>query len=269
MEQIIESLQKLLTENVQGLWIAITYILVSYVITIILKTFLRRYVKPRSSLLVQSWIEPVNDIVYFLLLIASIVFGSRAAGIDVTLILVIASIFTAGISLALDGSFKDAMASFKILSGDHFRVKEIITVSGEMTGEVEEFTLLYTTLYVPNMGKVVMNNSTVIDSRIQNHSRVPVQISVRIPILNVDNRTTIIKFIKDKLKDNDKIVHGSVKVLHAFEPGGSEIFTLQFKVHSYKDRLQIQSDVSVFISDALEEIHYKLGEVSLVQHIGN
>lgn len=268
MEDLIKSVQTIFESNVQGIWIVLTYIIISYGVSAVLKTFLYRYIQPRANTLIKSWLSPIGDLLQFVLLLTAIVLGSKAAGVDITILLAIAGILTAAVSLSLDNSFKDGLAAIKLLSYDAYRIGEQVTFDS-MTGEITGFTLFTTTLYIPSRGIVSIGNSKVNDGVIENHSRVPVQVAVRIPILNVDNRTTIIKFIKAKLKDNDKIVSDSVKVLHAFEPGGSEIFTLQFKVHSYKDRLQIQSDVSVFISDLLEEVHYKLGEVSLIQHIGN
>lgn len=260
MEDFAKSLNDLITTNLPGFGIVLLYAIIALVISFPLKWAVRKLPCKWG----KSLAGPLGDLLQIILVAVGIFFGARSAGVDVTVLLAVVAILTAGLSLALDSNVKDAIASAKILSSNLYKVGESISFDA-ITGKVYHLSLFSTTIHVSDRGLVTIANSKVVDGPVTNHSREPVEMQIRVPILSECKRSWVLSHLTGEAGKNNGVV--SCKVIHVWEPGGSEIYTIFAKVKDYDKRREIATEVSIAISDFLEESGLKLGEVSLRKQI--
>jgi small-conductance mechanosensitive channel len=209
---------------------------------------------------------PLGDIIQIGAILAAAILGARYAKMDITILLAIVAIFTAGVSLAMDTSVKDVIASVKLMIFGYYSIGDSITIK-EYSGKVIDISLFATTLHVSAKGLVIISNSKISDSDIVNHSSVPIELSVRVPISVAHDRTIMQALIRSKVAEIPGIIIGSIKTVHAWEPGCCEVYTIRFKIDNYENRHDIVSSVSMTITNELESIGIMTGEVTFIRDV--
>lgn len=207
---------------------------------------------------------PIGDTLQLTSVLVGAFIGAQVAGMDITVILAIVAIFTAGLSLAMDTSIKDAIACAKLLASRSYEVGEQITFAG-ITGKVEKISLFSTTINVSQKGLVTVGNSKIADEHPINHSREPVEFTVRIPIAQPHNRELVAGLIRSTAEGVAGIVINSVKVTHVWE--SVEVYTVHFKICDYDKRKEIVSLVSISITNELEAAKVDVGEMSYYHNV--
>lgn len=230
--------------------------IIAYVITLPLRELLNflpmRYRKRAGG--------PFGDAVQITIVLIGALIGARYAQMDVTILLAIAAILTAGVSLAMDTSIKDVIASVKLVAFDYYNIGESITVK-EYTGKVMAISLFSTTIHVSTKGLVNIANSKISESDIINHSRAPVELTIRVPVAHTHDRTVAAALLRATVANLPGVILGTIRTIHEWQPGLCESYTIRFKVDDYDKRYEIASAVSIACSDELEKSGLSLGEM--------
>lgn len=250
----------LLSSKLHGtLYIAI-FAIAAFIISIPVRWVLNRLPGKFS----KSASGPLGDAFQLAAIMIGAFAGAQYSGMDVTIVLAVVAIFTAGLSLAMDTSVKDAIASVKLLLFRYYDIGDQISFDG-VTGKVVKISLFSTTINVSQKGLVTVGNSKVADVSIINHSREPVEFTVRIPIAQTHDRELTTGLIRATTESIAGIVIGSVKVTHVWE--AVEVYMVYFKVLDYDRRKEIVSRVSIAITNELEAAGIDVGEMSYYRNV--
>lgn len=236
------------------------FAITAYIITIPLRWTLNLLPK-RARSRVQG---PLGDALQIIVVLSASIFGARYAQMDITILLAIVAIFTAGVSLAMDTSVKDVIASIKLMSFGYYLVGESITIK-EYTGKVVGVSLFSTTIHVSTKGLVVIANSKISESDIINHSRVPIELSVRVPVSHTHDRAVAAALLRGAISEVPGVIIGTFRVIHEWQPGLCESYTVKFKIENYDMRHDIVSAASIACSSALEQADLILGEMTYIR----
>lgn len=229
----------------------------AYLLTIPLRWTLN-FLPMRARRRVQG---PLGDAVQIVIVLSAALFGARYAKMDITILLAIVAIFTAGVSLAMDTSVRDVIASVKLMAFGYYSVGDHISIK-DYTGKVINVSLFATSIYVASKGLVTLSNSKISESDIVNHSRVPVELTVRIPVAASHEREIVASLLRARVAEIPGILVGSIKTIHAWETGCCEVYTIKFKVEDYEKRHEISSAVSIGATNELEANEIGVGEVT-------
>jgi len=144
-----------------------------------------------------TWASFLSNVVQLLVLLAGLNLIVYVAGLNTAVILTVIAIFTAGISLALDGSVRDLIATVKLLTFGYYKVGDVVTLTGN-TGKVTEITAFSTILETGIRDKVIIGNKEIVDTIILNHSAVQGHTTqVTIPIRGGHNRNQVMEILQE------------------------------------------------------------------------
>lgn len=138
----------------------------------------------------------IGNIVYYVLLIFSLLIGFEVLGFDFALIL---GGISFGIGFAFKEIFGNMIAGVMVLTNDEFKLGDIIEIEAEdrYFGRIEEITIRYTVLRTLDLRRVVIPNLTMISVPIRTYdSEELVRLETLITIhfkSNVDEAFAVIK----------------------------------------------------------------------------
>lgn len=114
----------------------------------------------------------LSSVAYVLLLIVVMVAAIDALGVNVTSLLAIVGAAGLAVGLALKDSLSNLAAGVMIIVFRPFRIGDLITAAGH-TGSVDEIGMFNTMLRTIDNQRIIMPNSSVINSTIVNASVLP------------------------------------------------------------------------------------------------
>jgi small conductance mechanosensitive channel len=142
-----------------------------------------------------TWAGFVSNVVQILVLLIGLGLIIYIAGINTAVILTVVAIFTAGLSLALDGSVRDLIATIKLLTFGYYKVGDMVTLDGH-TGKVVEITAFSTILETLSRDKVIIGNKEIVDKIIMNHTAVKGRgVLVNIPVRATPDRAQVMRLL--------------------------------------------------------------------------
>lgn len=173
--------------------IVIGLLVTTLIVAIRARHLTHRWLRPRMP----TWAGFLSNVVQILVLLAGLALIVYVAGINTAVILTVVAIFTAGISLALDGSVRDLIATTKLLTFGYYKVGDTVTLAGH-TGKVAEITAFSTILETGIRDKVIIGNKEIVDAIILNHTAVHGRtIQVSIPVRGAHNRQQVMEILQD------------------------------------------------------------------------
>ena len=185
MNYLLPILEKALA--VIGLLVMTTFLAIR------LRNLTYKLLHPRAP----TWAGFLSNIVQILVLVSGLGLIVYIAGINTAVILTVVAIFTAGLSLALDGSVRDLIATTKLLAFGYYKVGDRVTLDGH-TGKVTEITAFSTILETPSRDTIIIGNKEIVDKIIMNHTVVKGRtVLVTIPVRDAPNREQVIHLLLD------------------------------------------------------------------------
>jgi len=222
-----------------------------------------------EKILVRTSLEPgvryaLGTIFSYAVLTVGLLVILDTAGIDVTIITVIAGALGIGISLSLQNIITNLFAGLIVLIERPIKVGDYVQV-GDTTGEVTDISLRATTLVTPQNTAVIVPNSEFITSRVNNLSFGDSIVRLTIPISidrdeDPEKLISLLSAIAEKepgiLKDRPIQV-----LLDSFSKDGQK-FKLVVSTQTYSRHPEVlQSELNRAISKAL--IAQKVGSPSV------
>jgi len=222
-----------------------------------------------EKILVRTSLEPgvryaLGTIFSYAVLTVGLLVILDTAGIDVTIITVIAGALGIGISLSLQNIITNLFAGLIVLIERPIKVGDYVQV-GDTTGEVTDISLRATTLVTPQNTAVIVPNSEFITSRVSNLSFGDSIVRLTIPISidrdeDPEKLISLLSAIAEKepgiLKDRPIRV-----LLDSFSKDGQK-FKLVVSTQTYSRHPEVlQSELNRAISKAL--IAQKVGSPSV------
>jgi small-conductance mechanosensitive channel len=218
-----------------------------YIIGLMVKYLIAKFSKNSYSLFFSNAAQ-------FIITIVGVIIAIKFTGIDSTIILAMVAIFTAGLSLSLDSSFRDFLSGTKILLFDYYTIGDYVSFDEIVNAQVLKINIFSTTLNQLPKGQVVISNSKIADGIITNHSRVKsVRYFIEFPLIKVSDRDQIRKTILQTVEEQSHIVKNETYVYHQLTTDG-ELFTAQVEIDDYVKRRDIASTISIAVINKLEEL---------------
>lgn len=188
------------------------------------------------------------------------------AGSNPTVILALVAIFSAGLSLSADHSFKNLIAGLSLAASGRVDVNDYITV-GAITGQVKNVGLLSTTLYVNSKGVVTLANSDISESVLINHTRLPYyEMTIIIPMSDGHDISACTDLIRIVLNKCEHVQKDKFKIVHDWTTGG-ETYQIVFRIDKYADRREAAHEVSEMITSSLRFGDFPIGVVSFYKQV--
>ncbi len=237
------------------------YIIIKIVIKILKKSVL--HLKPSERTLSNFFISLINIV----LMACLVVFALTLVGVSADAVVTIASVFSLGVSLALEGTISSLANGIIIVVTKPFVEGEFVSLNG-VDGTVVSISMFNTTLKTADGLMITIPNSSAINSSVKNYSRYPTRrVDIEVPVSYETSTEQLKQVVLDVVKEQKGILSNPSPAIRMNEYGDSNlIFVLKVWVSNdiYWDT---KFDLTEKIFDALNKanisIDYNRYEISM------
>ncbi len=183
--------------------VAIIAIVVSKILTFIIKRWLKSY---KNTKTIPQYIGNIVSVVIFIIAIAVVL-----SILDISISPILTSLGIAGlvIGLSLQSTLINIIAAIKIISEEKVKIGDYIDDGGAIKGVVEDISLNSTRIRNLNNNIIIVPNAKISDSAVINYARneskiriiVPVAISTDLPIDKI--KSQLVEIVKDIFKNHE------------------------------------------------------------------
>lgn len=227
MEEFIRGLNNYFTTEGVTLVKSITIVLIGF---LLIKGFIKflRYSLIKTGVKEKTLANFVISLINIALILVLVIYALTLAGVSPDSVVTIASVFSLGLSLAM----QDTIASFAngiiIIVSKPFVEGEYVEVNG-IGGTVTSISMFHTTLTTPQGQMITVPNSSVTSSNVINYSRYPTRrLDMEIPVSYNSKTDYVKKVIMGVVNNQPGILNSPVPSIRLTSYGDSNLnFTLK------------------------------------------
>lgn len=227
MEEFIRGLNDYFTTEGVTLVKSITIVLIGF---LLIKGFIKflRYSLIKTGVKEKTLANFVISLINIALILVLVIYALTLAGVSPDSVVTIASVFSLGLSLAM----QDTIASFAngiiIIVSKPFVEGEYVEVNG-IGGTVTSISMFHTTLTTPQGQMITVPNSSVTSSNVINYSRYPTRrLDMEIPVSYNSKTDYVKKVIMGVVNNQPGILNSPVPSIRLTSYGDSNLnFTLK------------------------------------------
>jgi small-conductance mechanosensitive channel len=197
--------------------------------------------------------QAISTMVHYAVLLTGFFIGLAAIGVDLTKVTILAGAFTVGVGFGLQTVINNFVSGLILLFERPIKVGDVIDVSG-IVGEVRRIGIRASVVRTPDGSEAIIPNGMLISSQVINWTFSDQRRAVEVPVTVV--RGTAAQRVVELLKGVAATHPGVAK-----EPApqaypvnfasGAVTFQLRAWTNRYEDWVQVRSDLSLAIDDAL------------------
>ena len=266
MKDFIEKMNYYFLHDGVKLARGVTIVLLGYIIIKIVIKILKKsvfHLKPSERTLSNFFISLINIV----LMACLVVFALTLVGVSADAVVTIASVFSLGVSLALEGTISSLANGIIIVVTKPFVEGEFVSLNG-VDGTVVSISMFNTTLKTADGLMITIPNSSAINSSVKNYSRYPTRrVDIEVPVSYETSTEQLKQVVLDVVKEQKGILSNPSPAIRMNEYGDSNlIFVLKVWVSNdiYWDT---KFDLTEKIFDALNKanisIDYNRYEISM------
>lgn len=252
-------------------------LILAILILIVGKWLAKRIASLCTKIMDRHQVDPtlsrfLNNIVYYVLLIAVVLAAAGELGINTTSFLTVLGAASLAVGLALKDSLANFSSGVMLILFRPFRIGDAVTIAGGETGKVIEITVFNTIIHTPDNQKKIIPNGAISNSTITNITANPTRRIDLVVGISYDDDIRKAKSVLDAIiKSDSRILADPKPVISLLELGDSSVnlavrpwvkteeywdvyFALMEKIKITFDEEQIsfpypQSDVHLFSMD--------------------
>ena len=227
MDEFIQNLNNYFTNEGVTLVKSITIVLIGF---LLIKAFIKflRYSLIKTGVKEKTLANFIISLINVALILVLVIYALTLAGVSPDSVVTIASVFSLGLSLAM----QDTIASFAngiiIIVSKPFVEGEYVEVNG-IGGTVTSISMFHTTLTTPKGQMITVPNSSVTSSNVVNYSRYPTRrLDMEIPVSYHSKTDHVKKVILDVVNNQPGILKTPAPSVRLTSYGDSNLnFTLK------------------------------------------
>lgn len=244
--------------------------LVIAIAALVLSMLARRLINALLAERSPSWKDFLANVFQISVLLGGLALIVQITGmVSAAILLTILTLFTAGASLSASNLISDALATLRILSLGYYHVGDLVTVAGDIHGQVISINAFSTILKTRLRDKVIINNSTIIGEIIQVHTGyVGHELRIYVPVGSDHNREEVMEWLLEVGRAYPHRLAGpdfEPQVFHEHAPE-CENYTLTVYVEDQFEIRHHYTALSVAAGNKLNAHGVELGEPDYMQN---
>jgi potassium-dependent mechanosensitive channel len=197
--------------------------------------------------------QAISTMVHYAVLLTGFFIGLAAIGVDLTKVTILAGAFTVGVGFGLQTVINNFVCGLILLFERPIKVGDVIEVSG-IVGEVRRIGIRASVVRTPDGSEAIIPNGTLISSQVINWTfsdqRRAVEVSVTMVRGTAPQR--VVELLKGIAATHPGVVKEPAPEAYPVNfASGAVTFQLRAWTNRYEDWVQVRSDLSLAIDDAL------------------
>lgn len=266
MEEFIQDLNNYISNDGVTLVKSITIVLLGYLLIKIFIKFLK-YSLLKTGFKEKTLANFIISLVNFGLILILIIYSLTLVGVSPDSVVTIASVFSLGLSLALQDTISSFANGIIIIMSKPFVEGEYVEVNG-ISGTVTSISMFHTTLTSSSGQMITIPNSEATSSNVINYSRYPTRrIDMEIPV-SYNSKIDDVKKVVLEVVNNQKGVLKSPKpMIRLNEYGDSNLnFILKLWVTCdiyWDTKYDLNEKILIALDEAGIEIDYQKYDINI------
>ncbi len=266
MEEFIQGLNDYISNDGVTLVKSITIVLLGYLLIKVFIKFLK-YSLLKTGFKEKTLANFIISLVNFGLMLILIIYSLTLVGVSPDSVVTIASVFSLGLSLALQDTISSFANGIIIIMSKPFVEGEYVEVNG-ISGTVTSISMFHTTLTSSSGQMITIPNSEATSSNVINYSRYPTRrIDMEIPV-SYNSKIDDVKKVVLEVVNNQKGVLKSPKpMIRLNEYGDSNLnFILKLWVTCdiyWDTKYDLNEKILIALDEAGIEIDYQKYDINI------
>ena len=205
--------------------------------------------------------QAISTMVHYTILLVGFFIGLAALGVDLTKVTILAGAFTVGIGFGLQTVINNFVCGLILLFERPIKVGDVIQVDADI-GEVRRIGIRACVIRTTDGSEVIIPNGTSIANKVTNWTLSDRYRAVEVPVTVARGVAPqrVIELLKRVAADHPGVTKQPAPQAYVvnFAPG-SVSFQLRAWSGQYEDWVQVRSDLSVAVDDALARENITVG----------
>jgi potassium-dependent mechanosensitive channel len=205
--------------------------------------------------------QAISTMVHYAVLLLGFFIGLAALGVDLTKVTILAGAFTVGIGFGLQTVINNFVCGLILLFERPIKVGDVIQVDSDI-GEVRHIGIRACVIRTADGSEVIVPNGTIIANKVTNWTlsdRYRV-VEVTVTVARGVAPQRVIELLKRVAADHPGVIKEPAPQAYVVNFGpGSVNFQLRAWSDRYEDWVQVRSDLSVAVDDALARENITVG----------
>lgn len=266
MKQFLEKIGQYFLSDGVTLAKSITIVLLGYMLIRIFIQFLKRAAikfNPSERTLYNFFISLINII----LMTCLVIFALTLCGVSADAVVTIASVFSLGVSLALQGTISSLANGIIIVVTKPFVEGEFVSFDG-VDGTIISISIFNTTLKTADGLMITIPNSSAINSSVKNYSRLPTRrVDITIPVSYGTDINELKAVVLDVVKNQKGILPAPEPSIRLSSYGDSNLdFVLKVWVPNdifWDTKFDLNEKILIALNQAKISIDYNQVDVHI------
>jgi potassium efflux system protein len=201
----------------------------------------------------QGTPQAISTIAHYAVLLLGFFVAVAALGVDLTKVTILAGAFTVGVGFGLQTVINNFVCGLILLFERPIKVGDVVQVDADI-GEVRRIGIRACVIRTADGSEVIVPNGTIISSKVTNwtfsdrHRAVEVPVSVA---RGVDPQR-VVELLKSVAANHPSVAKEPAPQAYVVNfTSGAVSFQLRVWTDRYEDWVQVRSDLSVAVDDAL------------------
>ena len=197
--------------------------------------------------------QAISTIVYYAILLIGVFIGLAVLGVDLTKVTILAGAFTVGVGFGLQTVINNFVCGLILLFERPIKVGDIIQIDSD-TGEVGRIGIRACVIRTTDASEVIVPNGTIISNKVTNWTLSDRYraIDVIVTVVRGVVAQHVIEILKRVAANQAGIIKDPAPQAYVVSfSSGVVSFNVRAWTVRYEDWMQVRSDLSVAIDDAL------------------
>ena len=197
--------------------------------------------------------QAISTMVHYAVLLTGFFIGLAAIGVDLTKVTILAGAFTVGVGFGLQTVINNFVSGLILLFERPIKVGDVIEVSG-IVGEVRRIGIRASVVRTPDGSEAIIPNGMLISSQVINWTFSDQRRVVEVPVTVVRGTAPerVVELLKGVAATHPGVAKEPAPQAYPVNfASGAVTFQLRAWTNRYEDWVQVRSDLSLAIDDAL------------------
>jgi potassium-dependent mechanosensitive channel len=197
--------------------------------------------------------EAISTMVHYAVLLLGFFVAMGALGVDLNKFTILAGAFTVGVGFGLQNIINNFVSGLILLFERPIKVGDVIEVSGNV-GEVRRIGIRASVIRTPDGSEVIVPNGTLISSQVTNWTFSDQHRAVEVPVTVVRGTAPqrVVELLVRVAANHPRVAKEPTPQAYVVNfASGAVTFQLRAWTDRYEDWVQVRSDLSIAVDDAL------------------
>ena len=197
--------------------------------------------------------QAISTMVHFAVLLLGFFVAMAALGVNLNQVTILAGAFTVGIGFGLQNIVNNFVSGLILLFERPIKVGDVIEVSDKV-GEVRRIGIRASVIRTPDGSEVIVPNGTLISNQVTNWTFSDQQRVVEVPVTVVRGTAPqqVVELLRTVASNHPLVAKEPAPQAYISNfTSGTVTFQLRAWTARYEDWVQLRSDLSVAVDDAL------------------